>query len=401
MGLLSKLNIVAKTRQALFPTGVDPLNVVIDEIYSSTEASFGGQRVILAGTNNYLGLTFDQQCIDAAREALLKEGTGTTGSRMANGTYAGHRALEQELANFYGCSQAIVFSTGFVANLGVISTLAGAGDVIVLDADSHASIYDACKMSGAEMIRFRHNNLADLEKKLQRLGSRAAKTLIIVEGIYSMLGDCAPLAEIAALKRKYGAWLMVDEAHSMGVLGNQGRGMAEAASVEQDVDFIVGTFSKSLGAIGGFCVSNHPELDLVRYVCRSYVFTASPSPSTIASVRTALQVIQAKPQLRTRLWENSARLYQGLKQLGLELGPDVSPVVAIRIPTKEQTLFAWQALLDRGIYVNLVFPPAAPAGMSLLRCSVSAAHSPEQIDRILEAFANIGDQIQSLEKLSS
>jgi 8-amino-7-oxononanoate synthase len=389
MGLLDKLNSVANTRKALLPPGVDPFNVVIEEIYSATEASVDGRRVILAGTNNYLGLTFDQQCIEAARETLLKEGTGTTGSRMANGTYAGHRDLEKELAFFYGCTCAIVFSTGFVANLGVISTLAGPGDVIVLDADSHASIYDACKMSGAEMIRFRHNNLADLEKKLQRLGSRTSKTLIIVEGIYSMLGDCAPLAEIAALKKKYGAWLMVDEAHSMGVLGDRGRGMAEAAGVEQDVDFIVGTFSKSLGAIGGFCVSNHPELDLVRYVCRSYVFTASPSPSTIASVHEALRVIQAKPQLRTKLWENSAQLYHGLKQLGFELGPNISPIVAIRIPTREMTLLAWKALLDRGIYVNLVFPPAAPAGMSLLRCSVSAAHTPEQIDSILQAFAEI------------
>ena len=202
MGLLDKLNAVANTRKAYFPSGVDPLNVVIDEIYSPTEASIGGQRVILAGTNNYLGLTFDPQCIDAAREALLREGTGTTGSRMANGTYAGHRALEQELALFYGRSSAIVFSTGFVTNLGVISTLTGSGDVIVLDADSHASIYDACRMSGAGMIRFRHNNMGDLEKKLQRLGSQAAKALIIVEGIYSMLGDCSPLAEIAALKQE-------------------------------------------------------------------------------------------------------------------------------------------------------------------------------------------------------
>ena len=397
MGLLDKLHSVADTRKALLPPGIDPFNVVIDEIYTSTEASLGGRRVLLAGTNNYLGLTFDQQCIDAAREAILREGTGTTGSRMANGTYAGHRDLEQELAHFYGCSSAIVFSTGFVTNLGIISTLAGPGDVIVLDADSHASIYDACKMSGAEMIRFRHNNLGDLEKKLQRLGERSAKTLIIVEGIYSMLGDCAPLAEIAALKKKHGAWLLVDEAHSMGVLGDRGRGMAEAAGVEQDVDFIVGTFSKSLGAIGGFCVSNHPELDLVRYVCRSYVFTASPSPATIASVREALRVIQAKPQLRTKLWANATQLYQGLTQLGFELGPDLSPIVAIRMPTREKTLLAWKALLDRGIYVNLVFPPAAPAGMSLLRCSVSAAHSPEQIDRILNACAGIRESTTSLE----
>ncbi len=227
MGILDKLNAIAETRKAILPPGVDPFNVVIDEIYSPTEASICGQRVLLAGTNNYLGLTFDSQCVEAAQEALLKEGTGTTGSRMANGTFSGHRDLEKELALFYGCSNAIVFSTGFVTNLGVISTLAGPGDVIVLDADSHASIYDACRMSGAEMIRFRHNNVEDLEKKLRRLGSRTENTLIIVEGIYSMLGDCAPLKEIAALKRKYGAWLLVDEAHSMGVMGDHGRGMAK------------------------------------------------------------------------------------------------------------------------------------------------------------------------------
>lgn len=389
MGLLDKLNTVADTRKALFPEGVDPFNVVFDELYSPTEASLGGRRVILAGTNNYLGLTFDSQCIEAAREALSREGTGTTGSRMANGTFAGHRHLEQELAEFYGCTNAIVFSTGFVTNLGVISTLAGPGDVIVLDADSHASIYDACKMSGAEMIRFRHNNVDDLDKKLHRLGSRLSKTLVIVEGIYSMLGDCAPLAEIAALKRKYRTWLLVDEAHSMGVLGERGRGMAEAAGVEQDVDFIVGTFSKSLGSIGGYCVSNHPELDLIRYVSRSYVFTASPSPATIASVRQALRVIQAKPELRTKLWDNAKLLYQGLKNLGYELGPNLSPVVAVRVPTREKTLLAWKSLIDLGVYVNLVFPPAAPAGMSLLRCSISAAHTPEQVARILQIFEEI------------
>jgi 8-amino-7-oxononanoate synthase len=165
--------------------------------------------------------------------------------------------------------------------------------------------------------------------------------------------------------------------------------MAEAAGVEKDVDFIVGTFSKSLGAIGGYCVSNHPELDLVRYICRSYVFTASPSPSTIASVREALKAIQSKPELRTRLWDNAALLFHGLKELGFELGPDLSPIIAIRAPSREQTLFAWKALLDKGIYVNLVFPPAAPAGMSLLRCSISAAHSPEQISFLLQAFAEI------------
>jgi len=389
MGLLDKLETIAATRETLLPEGINPFDVVIEEIYSATEGSIDGQRVILAGTNNYLGLTFDPRCIAAAQETLGKEGTGTTGSRMANGTFSGHRALEKELAVFYGCNNAIVFSTGFVTNLGVISTLAGPGDVIVLDADSHASIYDACKMSGAEMIRFRHNNMVDLEKKLRRLGSKSANTLIIVEGIYSMLGDCAPLAEIVALKKKYGAWLMVDEAHSMGVLGDHGRGLAEAVDVEQDVDFTVGTFSKSLGAIGGYCVSNHRELDLVRYLSRSYIFTASPSPASISSVREALKVIGSEPQLRTKLWENVEQLYQGLKQLGFELGADPGPIVAIRVPTKESALFAWKAILVKGVYVNLVFPPAAPAGLSLLRCSINAAHTSDQIDYILKTFADL------------
>jgi len=389
MGILDKLNAMAVTRETLLPEGINPFNVVIEEIYSATEGSIDGQRVILAGTNNYLGLTFDPRCIAAAQETLGKEGTGTTGSRMANGTFSGHRALEKELALFYGCNSAIVFSTGFVTNLGVVSTLAGPGDVIVLDADSHASIYDACKMSGAKMIRFRHNNMVDLEKKLGRLGSKSANTLIIVEGIYSMLGDCAPLAEIVALKKKYGAWLMVDEAHSMGVLGERGRGLAEAVGVEQDVDFTVGTFSKSLGSIGGYCVSNHRELDLVRYLSRSYIFTASPSPASISSVRAALKVIGSEPQLRTKLWKNVEQLYQGLKQLGFELGADPSPIVAIRVPTKESALFAWKAILVKGIYVNMVIPPAAPAGLSLLRCSISAAHTSEQIDYILKTFADL------------
>jgi len=389
MGLLDKLVTIATTRETLLPEGIDPFNVVIEEIYSSTEGQIDGQRVILAGTNNYLGLTFHPSCIEAARKTLLEEGTGTTGSRMANGTFSGHSALEKELALFYGCQSAIVFSTGFVTNLGAISSLAGPGDVIVLDADSHASIYDACRMSGAEMIRFRHNNMVDLEKKLRRLGEKSTNALIIVEGIYSMLGDCAPLAEIAALKKKYGAWLMVDEAHSMGVLGKHGRGLAEAVGVEQDVDFTVGTFSKSLGAVGGYCVSTHPELDLLRYTCRSYVFTASPSPSTISSVREALRVVSSQPQLRTKLWENVEQLYRGLEQSGFELGPDPSPIVAIRLPTKEKALFAWKAILEKGIYVNLVFPPAAPAGLFLLRCSISAAHTPEQISYILKTFAEL------------
>jgi 8-amino-7-oxononanoate synthase len=368
--------------------------VVTERIISATEGIVNGRRAILAGTNNYLGLTFDPQCIRAARDAVQEQGTGTTGSRMANGTYACHQALEQDLANFYGDSySAIVFSTGYLANLGILSTVAGQGDVILLDADCHASIYDGCRMSDAEVIRFRHNNVNDLEKRLRRLGDRASRTLILVEGIYSMLGDRAPLAEIANVKQHYGAYLLVDEAHSLGVLGQRGRGLVEEVRVEDKVDFIVGTFSKSLGGIGGFCVSKQPELEIIRYAIRPYVFTASPSPSVIASTRVALQILSERSELRDQLWNNAHRLYQGLQAQGFMLGPEPSPVVAVILESEEQLLASWHSLLEHGVYVNLVLPPGAPNGACLLRCSVSAAHTYDQIEAILEAFSSIREAV--------
>ncbi len=389
MALFDKLKPLAEARQRLAELGVEKFNVVMEEVLSATEAVVNGRRVILAGTNNYLGLTYDSDCIAAAAAAARSEGTGTTGSRMANGTLSGHVALEQELADFYGCRHAIVFSTGFVANLGMIAGLAGPGDVLLIDADCHASIYDGCRLSGADILRFRHNNPADLEKRLRRLKDRVENTIIIVEGIYSMLGDRAPLAEIAAVKQACGGYLMVDEAHSLGVLGENGRGLCEEAGVEDAVDFVVGTFSKSLGSIGGFCVSDHPELELVRYASRPYVFTASSSPSTIASTRKALEIIRTRPELRKRLRENAERLYSGLQAAGFRLGPDLTPVIAVRLEKTENAFSAWKQLLAEGVYVNLVLPPATPDGGSMLRCSVSAAHSPEQIEKIRAVFARL------------
>jgi 8-amino-7-oxononanoate synthase len=387
MSLFDKFQPIVEIRAELEKLGIMPFGAVTEKILSTTEAIVNGHKVILAGTNNYLGLTFDPECIAAAKKAVEEQGTGTTGSRMANGTFAEHVKLEQELAAFFDRKHAIVFSTGYAATMGMGSTLAGAGDVIVLDADSHASIYDGVRLGGAEVIRFRHSDAADLEKRLRRLGDRVDNTLIIVEGIYSMLGDQAPLADIAEVKRKYGGLLLVDEAHSLGMLGEHGRGAAEAAGVEDDVDFVVGTFSKSLSAIGGYCVSNHAELEAIRFAIRSYIFTASPSPSVIASTRVALRLMQERPELRERLWENAHRLYDGLKQLGFEVSPQVSPVIAVTIGERDQAIAWWNELLQRGAYVNLVMPPASPTTDSLLRCSVSAAHSSEQIDRIIEAFA--------------
>ncbi len=275
----------------------------------------------------------------------------------------------------------------------MISTLAGKGDAILIDADCHASIYDGCQLSGADIIRFRHNDAADLDKRLRRLQDRAANTLIIVEGLYSMLGDRAPLAEIVAVKKRHGAYLLVDEAHSLGVLGPNGRGLAEESGVEQDVDFIVGTFSKSLGAIGGYCASNHSELDIIRYANRPYVFTASPSPSVIASTRKALSTLRAQPELRDRLWENAHRLYARLQELGLSVSPEPSPIIAVRLNDKETAVRMWSALLEKGVYVNLVLPPATPDGGALLRCSMSAGHSLEQVDQIGDAFASMQEQM--------
>ncbi|WP_461482076.1 serine palmitoyltransferase [Porticoccus sp.] len=387
--LLDKFQSMAGVRAELEAIGIVPFGAVTEKITSATEGVVNGHQVILAGTNNYLGMSFDPRCIASARAAAGVWGTGTTGSRMANGTFAEHIALERELAQFYGVEQAIVFTTGYAATQGMCATLAGPGDVILLDADSHASIYAGAQLSGAEIIRFKHSDTNDLEKRLRRLGDRTGNTLIVVEGIYSMLGDVAPLQEIAELKRRYGGYLLVDEAHSMGVLGAHGRGAVEAAGVEGDVDFIVGTFSKSLGATGGFCVSRHALLEAIRFSVRAYIFTASATPGVIASVRTALQLISEEPQRRERLWENAQRLYTGLKQLGLAVGPSVSPVVAVTIEDRVRALQSWQALLEAGVYVNLVVPPASPSEKSMLRCSVSAAHSPEQIDHIIAAFAAV------------
>lgn len=389
MGLLDKLDAVAAARKALLPEGVDVFGIPIGQIYSATEAKIGDRRILFLGTNNYLGLTFAPECLRAAHEALENEGTGTTGSRMASGSYGGHRALEREFADFYNCLSCIVFTTGYQANLATISGLAGAGDVVLIDGDSHASIYDGCRLSGAEIIRFRHNDMTDLDKRLRRLGERSRSTLIIVEGIYSMLGDRAPLADIVKLKDAYQSTLLLDEAHSLGVLGRTGQGLVEETGLIGGVDFITGTFSKSLGGIGGYCVSNHPQLDQLRYVSRPYIFTASPSPATIASTRAALKLLHDGTGLREQLWKNARQLYSRLQELGYQLGPEPSPIIATILDTPQQALALWNGLLEHGIYVNLMLPPAAPDGKSLVRCSVSAAHTSDQMDYAGQAFAEL------------
>ncbi|MEE8371391.1 MAG: aminotransferase class I/II-fold pyridoxal phosphate-dependent enzyme, partial [Sphingomonadales bacterium] len=280
--LFDKFQATIEARDSLPEDATNPFEIRMDEVLSQTEAVIKGKRTILAGTNNYMGMTFDADAVEAAQKAVSDFGTGTTGSRVLNGTYAGHQDLEAALADFYGTKFAMVFSTGYLANLGILSTVVQRGDYVIIDADSHASIYDACAMGTADILRFRHNDAADLDKRLGRLPAEAGK-LVVVEGIYSMLGDRAPLREIVAVTKKHGASIAVDEAHSLGFCGEKGRGMAEELGVEDDVDFIIGTFSKSVGTVGGFCVSNHPKFEVLRLVCRPYMFTASLPPSVVAS----------------------------------------------------------------------------------------------------------------------
>lgn len=389
MDLLDKFEAPRRTRDTLAALPLNPTDVVIERVLSATEAMIAGRPTIMAGTNNYLGLTFDSAAIAAGQAALAASGTGTTGSRMANGTYQDHLALEAELAAFFDVPHAMVFSTGYAANLGTLAALLAPGDAVLLDAEAHASLFDGCRLSGADIFRFKHNDADSLASRLRRLGDRAHSALVVVEGLYSIRGDCGPLAEFAQVKQEFGAYMLVDEAHSLGLYGAHGRGLAEQEGVEDQVDFVVGTFSKSLGSIGGFCVSRRPELALFRYASRPYIFTASPCPSVIATTRVALEHIRTRPELRTRVWDNAHALYGTLQALGLDLGPHVSPVIGIRLGERETAFAAWQALFNAGVYTNLILPPAAPDGGSLIRCSVTAAHTPAQVEAIGAAFGRV------------
>jgi len=393
--LFAKFDPVIQTREALLARGVeDPFSLVMEKVLSPTRAICNGRDTILLGTYNYMAMTFDPDVLEAGKEALDRYGSGTTGSRVLNGTYQGHKECEDALREFYGMDHAMVFSTGYQANLGIISTIAGKGDYIVLDIDSHASIYDGCAMGKAEVVPFRHNDIEAMEKRLRRIPEDAGK-LVILEGVYSMLGDVAPLKEMVAVAKKHGAMVLVDEAHSMGFIGANGRGVAEEQGVIDDVDFIIGTFSKSVGTVGGFCVSNHPKFEILRLVCRPYVFTASLPPSVVATAATSIRKLMHGANKRAHLWENSKRLHAGLTGLGFELGTSEpqSAIVAVIMPDLERGAMMWEALLKEGLYVNLARPPATPAGMTLLRCSLCAEHTTEEVETILAMFERAGKAV--------
>src|ERR1700712_1258739 len=390
--LFDKFQPIIDMREALLADGgEDPFNLVMERVISPTVAVCNGRETILLGTYNYMGMTFDPDVIAAGKQALDEFGAGTTGSRVLNGTYCGHRAVEQALRDFYAMDHAMVFSTGYQANLGVISTIAGKDDYIILDIDSHASIYDGCALGNAQIVPFRHNDLDALEKRLKRVPEGAGK-LVVLEGVYSMLGDVAPLKEMVRISKENGAMVLVDEAHSMGFIGDNGRGVAEAQGVIDDVDFIIGTFSKSVGTVGGFCVSNHPKFEILRLVCRPYVFTASLPPSVVATAATSIRKLMHGSEKRAHLWENSRKLHGNLKRLGFQLGTETpqSAIIAVIMPDLERGAAMWEALLHEGLYVNLARPPATPASMTLLRCSLCAEHSAEQVETITGMFQRAG-----------
>ena len=393
--LLAKFDPLIEERQALLDSGVrDPFSIVMDEVRSPTLAVIQGRETILLGTYNYMGMTFDPDVIAAGKRALDEFGSGTTGSRVLNGTYQGHKEVEAALRDYYAADHAIVFSTGYQANLGMISTLVGKGEYVIIDADSHASIYDGCFLGNAEIVRFRHNSVEDLDKRLGRLPAEPGK-LVVLEGVYSMLGDIAPLKEMVRVAKTHGAMVLVDEAHGMGFFGNHGRGVFEEAGVEADVDFVVGTFSKSVGTVGGFCVSNHPKFEVLRLVCRPYVFTASLPPSVVATAATSIRKLMHADAKRAHLWKNSRRLHAGLRAMGYRLGTEEaqSAIIAVILPEQDTAIRLWQALLEGGLYVNMARPPATPAGMFLLRCSLCAEHSDEQVGQILAIFEAAGKAV--------
>jgi 8-amino-7-oxononanoate synthase len=362
------------------------------ESAQDTEVIVGGQKLIMAGSNNYLGLTSHPKVKEAAIKAVEKYGSGCAGSRFLNGNLIIHDELEEKLAAFFRKEAAVVFATGYQTNLGTISALVGRNDVVVLDKFDHASIIDGCRLSFGQVKKFRHNDMNDLERVLSSTSDKAGM-LIIVDGVFSMEGDISPLPDVVALAKKYGARVMVDDAHSVGVLGAGGRGTAEHFHVEDEVDMIMGTYSKSLAAIGGFIVASKEVANYVKHLSRSLIFSASLAPALVAAVSAALDVIQEEPELRERLWQNTHKMLKGFKELGFDTGESKTPIIPIIIGDRMKTFQMCGLLHEYGIFVNPTISPAVPPGREMLRTSYMATHTDEQLDRILDAFERAGRQL--------
>ena len=356
-----------------------------------SEASYNGRRLIMCGSNNYLGLTTHPKVRQAAREAIDQYGTSCTGSRFLNGTLEMHEQLERELAEWVGKEAALVFSTGMQTNLGTISALVGRSDGVFLDKEDHASIVDGARLGWGEIKRFRHNDVADLERVLASYPAQKGR-LVVVDGLFSMEGDVAPLPDIIEVCKKYGARLMVDDAHAMGVLGG-GRGTAAHFGVTGDVDLIMSTFSKSFASIGGFIAGDEDIIHYVKHHARALIFSASLPPPNVASVLAALQVMREEPERVARVNQIGERMREGYQELGFDTGNSTTPVVPILIGDDMQTIFAWKMLFDNGVFVNPVLEPAVSPGRQLLRTSYMATHTDEQLDCVLEVFGKVGKEL--------
>jgi 8-amino-7-oxononanoate synthase len=377
----------AKTAQAL---GYYPYFPNIEKS-DATEVTIDGKKKIMLGSNNYLGLSNHPKVIKAGVAALKKYGSGLTGSRFLNGNVTLHNELEDRLANFVGMEKALVFSTGFGVNLGVISATADSHDYIFSDEYNHASIVDGVRFSGAIIRRYRHNDIKDLEYHLASADNERAR-FIVTDGVFSMEGDIAKLKDITTLAKKYHARVMVDDAHSLGVLGPKGNGTAAHFDITDDVDLIMGTFSKSLGSLGGFIAGEEPIIDYLKHHTRTMIFTAALPPSMVASVLAALEIIEKEPQRRDKLMDNTNYMRENLKSMGYDVGHSVTPIIPIIIGKDVKTFYMWKDLLAAGVYTNPIVSPATPPNRSLLRTSYMATHTRKQLDFCLEMFDKIGHQ---------
>ncbi|KAF0208750.1 MAG: pyridoxal phosphate-dependent aminotransferase family protein [Actinomycetota bacterium] len=358
---------------------------------SDSKVLLDGRELVMLGSNNYLGLTTHPHVRERASDALAKYGTSCTGSRLLNGNLDIHMELEERLAKFVGKEAALVFSTGFGTNLGTISAIAGRHDCIVIDKDDHASIYDGCKLAYGKVTRFEHNNVASLRSALESCNTNEhGGALVVVDGVFSMEGDIAPLDEMIPIIKEYGARLMVDDAHASGVLGPRGEGTAAHFGVTDDVDLIMGTFSKSFASLGGFIAGDANVIDYIKHNSRPFIFSAAMAPPSVGACLGALDVMESEPEHREQLWKTVRRMQSEYRRLGFDLGTSETPVIPI-ILGDEMLVFAfWKRLLEEGVFVNPVRPPAVPAGRALLRTSYMATHTEEQMDFVLDAFERIG-----------
>ena len=358
----------------------------------SPEVTINGQKVVMLGSNNYLGLTENEEVKAAAAQALAKYGTGCAGSRLLNGTLDIHVELEERLAEFMGTEAALTFSTGYQVNLGVLSCLIGRHDIAFLDGLDHACIIDGARLGFGKTLKFKHNDMDDLEGKLQRSNPDSGK-MIVVDGVFSMEGDLSNLLQIAALKDQYGTRLMVDDAHGFGVLGENGRGTAEHFGVEHKVDLVMGTFSKSLAAVGGFIAGDAVVVDFIKHHARSQIFSAAPPPASVAAAMKALEIVESEPERRKQLWENTAYMKRELDRIGFDTGDSESPVIPLVVGEDSMAFTMAIRLQEEGVFVNPVITPAVPQGRAMIRTSYMATHTKEQLDRALEALGNVGHEL--------